>query len=83
MRKLKGSFNSSFTAQAHFFGYEGRCGLPSPFDSDYCYSIGETATALISLGYTGYMATIRNIEKSNNPSEWIASGSPLPIMIHM
>ena len=29
------------------------------------------------------MATIRNIEKSNNPSEWVASGSPLPIMIHM
>ena len=58
-RQSKGAYGGNFVAQSHFFGYEGRCGLPSLFDSDYCYSIGQTAGALISLGgYSGYMATI-------------------------
>ena len=82
-RSSKGTYKGHFVAQSHFFGYEGRCGLPSVFDSEYCYSIGHAAGALISLGYSGYMATIQKIASNVPSSQWVASGSPLPIMMHM
>ncbi|MDY0176828.1 MAG: diphosphate--fructose-6-phosphate 1-phosphotransferase [Lentisphaeria bacterium] len=70
-----------FTALAHFFGYEGRCAAPSNFDTNYCYSLGYTAAALIAAGKTGYMASLRNIAKA--PEEWIAGGIPLTMMMNM
>jgi len=38
---------ASFKPQSHYFGYEGRCAIPSNFDSQYCYSIGLNAAVLI------------------------------------
>ncbi|MBR0459341.1 MAG: diphosphate--fructose-6-phosphate 1-phosphotransferase [Victivallales bacterium] len=70
-----------FSSQAHFFGYEGRCAAPSNFDADYCYSLGFTASALISAGKTGYMSSVRNI--SQPADKWIAGGIPLTMMMNM
>lgn len=79
-RTSKGSYKGTFSPQSHYFGYEGRCAIPSNFDTQYCYSIGRTAAILISMEYSGYMAIIKNL-KDNNPKNWIAAGCPLPTMM--
>ncbi len=79
--RLEGQYIGKFNAQAHFFGYEGRCAFPSNFDADYCYSLGFNAFALINFGLTGYLSSIRNLTESAN--DWIAGGVPLTMMMNM
>jgi pyrophosphate--fructose-6-phosphate 1-phosphotransferase len=79
--KSKGKYTGSFSWQAHFFGYEGRCAAPSNFDADYTYSLGKTASILIGEGKSGYMASVRNLTA---PAEqWIAGGVPITMMMNM
>jgi pyrophosphate--fructose-6-phosphate 1-phosphotransferase len=70
-----------FSAQHHFFGYEGRAAAPSNFDADYCYGLGSVAAVLIQGGRTGYMASIRNL--SAGPAHWIAGGIPITMLFNM
>ena len=79
--KEAGEFAGKFGTQYHFFGYEGRCAAPSNFDADYCYSLGYTASVLISEGRTGYMASVRNTTAPAD--EWIAGGVPVTMMMNM
>lgn len=79
--KKTGTFKGKFSTQNHFFGYEGRCAAPSNFDANYCYSLGYTASILIGIGKTGYMASIRNTTES--PDQWIAGGVPITMMMNM
>ncbi|MDR3118594.1 MAG: diphosphate--fructose-6-phosphate 1-phosphotransferase [Mediterranea sp.] len=79
--KAAGKFAGKFSAQHHFFGYEGRCAAPSNYDADYCYSLGYTASMLIANGKTGYMSSVRN---TTAPAEqWIAGGVPITMMMNM
>jgi len=79
--KAEGKYTGKFSAQHHFFGYEGRCATPSNFDADYCYSLGFNATRLIAAGKTGYMSIIRN---TTAPAEqWIAGGVPITMMMNL
>ena len=79
--KAEGKYKGKFSAINHFFGYEGRCAIPSNFDADYTYSLGYTASILISEGKTGYMASVRNLTAP--ASEWIAGGVPITMMMNM
>ena len=79
--KSKGQFKGKFSAQNHFFGYEGRCAAPSNFDADYCYSLGYTASALIGSGKTGYISSVRNLTLPAD--KWIAGGIPLTMMMNL
>ena len=79
--KAAGTYKGKFSALNHFFGYEGRCAIPSNFDADYCYSIGITATLLIAAGKTGYMSLVRNLTKP--AAQWIAGGVPITMMMNM
>ncbi len=79
--KKQGTYNGKFSAQCHFFGYEGRCAFPSNFDADYCYSLGYNAFALLKFGLTGYLSSVKNL--SANASEWVAGGVPLTMMMNM
>lgn len=79
--KKTGDYVGKFGVQYHFFGYEGRCAAPSNFDADYCYSLGYTASVLVSEGKTGYMSSVRNLTA---PAEqWIAGGVPITMMMNM
>lgn len=80
-RKENGAYTGKFSAQNHFFGYEGRCAAPSNFDADYCYSLGYTAAALVYAGATGYMACVRNLAKP--AKTWKPGGIPLTMMMNM
>ncbi|MEI7526245.1 MAG: diphosphate--fructose-6-phosphate 1-phosphotransferase [Mariniphaga sp.] len=77
----RGGLKVSFSAQNHFFGYEGRCAAPSNFDSDYCYSLGFVASLLIANGKTGYLSSIRNTTAP--AAEWIPGGVPITMMMNM
>lgn len=79
--KSVGKYSGKFSAQSHFFGYEGRCAFPSNFDADYCYSLGFNAFALISFGLTGYLSSVRNLTAA--ATEWVAGGVPLTMMMNM
>ncbi|MEA2013596.1 MAG: diphosphate--fructose-6-phosphate 1-phosphotransferase [Verrucomicrobiota bacterium] len=79
--KAAGQYKGSFSSQAHFFGYEGRCAAPSNFDADYCYSLGYTAGALMADGKSGYMASVKNLTQP--ASQWIAGGVPITMMLNM
>ncbi len=71
----KRKFKGKFSPLAHFFGYEGRAGLPSNFDANYCYALGHTAALLIDQGFTAYMAFVEHLSKP--ASEWSIGGLPL------
>ena len=79
-RRRSGVYCGQFKPQSHFFGYEGRCAIPSNFDSQYCYSIGMNASYLMLKGCNGYMSCVKDL---GNPdaSQWVAAGCPLPAMM--
>ncbi len=83
LKKMKknGEFEGAFAGQGHFFGYEGRCAIPSNFDADYCYTLGYTASLLISEGKTGYMASVKNLTKPAD--EWLPGGAPITMMMNL
>ncbi|TXT49426.1 MAG: diphosphate/fructose-6-phosphate1-phosphotransfe rase [Spirochaetes bacterium] len=77
----EGLYSGKFDYQSHFLGYEGRCAFPTNFDADYCYSLGFTAYLLALNGFTGYIASIRNL--ASPASEWIPGGIPLVSMMNI
>ncbi len=76
-----GKYTGKFSAQNHFFGYEGRCAFPSNFDADYCYSLGFNAFMLIASGLSGYLSSVKNL--SAPADQWIAGGIPITMMMNM
>ncbi|MBJ7449734.1 MAG: diphosphate--fructose-6-phosphate 1-phosphotransferase [Parachlamydiales bacterium] len=80
-RAVSGQFSGSFNPVSHYFGYEGRAGLPSLFDSNYCYSLGAVAALLVKNQVTGYMSIVK---KLNLPVEdWQICGIPLTTMMNV
>lgn len=75
----KRNFGGKFNPLPHFFGYEGRAGLPTNFDANYCYALGCTAALLIAHGFTSYMACVGNLTQS--PSAWTIGGVPLSSLL--
>ncbi|RPI21775.1 MAG: diphosphate--fructose-6-phosphate 1-phosphotransferase [Acidobacteria bacterium] len=79
--KSRGQTEAKFSSLSHFFGYEGRCAMPSNFDADYCYSLGYAATQLVRAGLTGYTVNVRNLTRPAD--EWVAGGTPVTMMLNM
>ena len=76
-----GEYVGKFSAQHHFFGYEGRCADPTNFDADYTYALGYNAAMLINSGVTGYMSSVRNL--TDHTENWIPGGIPITMMMNM
>ncbi|KAI5672980.1 hypothetical protein M9H77_13344 [Catharanthus roseus] len=74
-RKQAGAYKEQFKGQSHFFGYEGRCGLPSNFDATYCYALGYAAGALLHSGKTGLISSVGNLAAP--VEEWTVGGTAL------
>lgn len=74
-RKQAGAYKGQFKGQSHFFGYEGRCGLPSNFDATYCYALGYAAGALLQSGKTGLISSVANLAAPVD--EWTVGGTAL------
>lgn len=77
--KSRGDTKAKFSPLSHFFGYEGRCAMPSNFDADYCYSLGCTAAQLVRANLTGYTAYVSNLTKPSD--KWVAGGVPVTMML--
>nr|DAD23478.1 TPA_asm: hypothetical protein HUJ06_024941 [Nelumbo nucifera] len=74
-RKQEGTYKGQFKGQSHFFGYEGRCGMPTNFDSTYCYALGYGAGALLHSGKTGLISSVGNLAAP--VEEWTVGGTAL------
>ncbi len=80
-RETAGAYKGTFTPISHFFGYEGRSGFPSNFDTHYCYALGTCAATLINGSHTGYMATLQKLTQP--VAKWQPMGIPLTMLMTM
>jgi diphosphate-dependent phosphofructokinase len=81
IRKAKGSYKGKFNPIQHFFGYEGRAGMPSNFDAHYCYALGFVAALLLDEKASGYMCFVSNLTAP--VSQWTIGGVPLVSLMNM
>ena len=79
--KAAGAYTATFSPLPHYFGYEGRCAVPSNFDADYCYTLGFTAALLLREALTGYICSVRGLTKP--AAQWQAGGIPMAQMMNM
>lgn len=79
--KKAGKFTGKFSTINHFFGYEGRCGIPSNFDANYTYALGYNAAALVLNNMSGYLSSVKNLV--NKSSQWKCGGIPLTMMMNI
>jgi len=79
--KKANKYCGKFSAIHHFFGYEGRCGIPSNFDANYTFALGYNAAALALNGMSGYLSSVKNLTKKS--SDWQCGGIPLTMMMNI
>lgn len=80
-RRKAGSYQGQFSPQPIFFGYEGRSGLPSNFDCQYCYALGYVAALLIRYQATGYMCCVQGLQQPVD--QWQVAGIPIFSLLHL
>ncbi len=74
-------YSDKYAPIPHYLGYEGRCAHPSPFDAEYCYALGYGAALLVDQEQTGYMISIKNLNKE--VSHWKLFGVPITSLLHI
>ncbi len=79
--KKAGKYTGKFSAITHFFGYEGRCGVPSTFDANYTYALGYNAAVLALNKCTGYLSSVKKLTKK--AQDWECGGVPLTMMMNI
>jgi len=75
------NFKGKFSAHSHFFGYEGRAGFPSNFDTHYCYALGYTAALLVDEKMTGYISCVTQLHRP--VQQWTVMGLPITMLMNV
>ena len=79
--KKAGKYTGKFSTITHFFGYEGRCGVPSTFDATYTYALGYNAAVLALNKCSGYLSSVRKLTRK--AQDWQVGGVPLTMMMNI
>ncbi len=79
--KKAGKYTGKFATITHFFGYEGRCGVPSTFDATYTYALGYNAAVLALNKCSGYLSSVRKLTRK--AQDWQVGGVPLTMMMNI
>ena len=79
--KKAGKYPGKFATITHFFGYEGRCGVPSTFDANYTYALGYNAAVLALNKCSGYLSSVRKLTRK--AQDWEVGGVPLTMMMNI
>lgn len=79
--KGEGKYKGSFSPVCHFFGYQGRCSVPSRFDQNLATTYGRITQILIQNKITGYCPSVRGLEKQ--PQKWFPLAIPLTNMLRI
>ncbi len=79
--KKQGKYTGKFSAITHFFGYEGRCGVPSTFDANYTYALGYNAAVLALNKCSGYLSSVKKL--TQKAQDWQVGGVPLTMMMNI
>lgn len=74
-------FTKNFKGIPHFFGYEGRSGVPSHFDATYCYALGYGAALCVASKLTGYMCALQGLKQPADT--WQVAAVPLTALMHL
>ena len=59
--KKEGKYKGSFSSVTHFFGYQGRCAMPSKFDQNLAFTYGKIGRILVEQKLTGYCSSARGL----------------------
>lgn len=79
--KAENTYIGNCGTRDHFFGYEGRCAMPTNFDVNYTYGLGYSAAALLGARRTGYISCVRNLTAP--AVDWQPGGVPATAMLHI
>lgn len=79
-RKEAGTYTAKkLDSVCHFLGYRSRGALPSNFDCNYAFTLGQLAFFLVMHSLNGYMATVTNL--SQPVSKWRCGAVPFTAML--
>ena len=70
-----------FSPVCHFFGYQGRCTIPSRLDQNLATTYGTIARILIEKNLTGFCTSVRGLQRP--PSEWFPIAIPFVHMLSL
>ena len=69
----------SFNSVCHFFGYQGRCAIPSKLDRNLAFTYGKIAKILIENNLTGFCPSVRGLTRETN--DWFPLAIPFTHML--
>ena len=77
----KRDFKGAFSPVCQFVGYQARCSMPSAFDSNYGFALGQVAARLILENVPGgYLATVSGLASSDISTKWRPAAVPLYVV---
>jgi diphosphate--fructose-6-phosphate 1-phosphotransferase len=68
-------FDAKFSPVCFYLGYQARSSMPSQFDSNLAFALGQAAGALVATEASGYMATVHCL--TSPVAQWRLAGVPL------